>query len=131
MKASELRIGNLVNIFLNDVDYDTIQIKIDDLYYILQKNGVYEPILLTEEWLDKFGFENVDKGDNDYIVYAGPNHDYYLQMDVRKGDNGWAILDNTVNELVAFAMVDIMWVHQLQNLYFALTGEELIIKENE
>ena len=26
-------------------------------------------------------------------------------------------------------MVDIMYVHQLQNLYFVLTGEELKIKE--
>jgi hypothetical protein len=25
-------------------------------------------------------------------------------------------------------MVDIMYVHQLQNLYFALTGEELTFK---
>jgi len=54
MKVSELRIGNWVNIFLNDVDYNTIQIKVDDLYYILQKNGIYEPVPLTEEWFQKF-----------------------------------------------------------------------------
>ena len=127
MTASELRIGNWVNIFLNDVDYNTIQIKVDDLYYILQKNGIYEPVPLTEEWLTKFGFEYVNKGDNDYIVYADPNHNYYLQLDVRKRDNKWIILDNTANELTAFAMVDIVHVHQLQNLFFALTGEALTL----
>ena len=128
MKASDLRIGNWVNIFLNDVDYNTIQIKVDDLYYIIQKNGVYEPIPLTEEWLTKFGFKYINT-ESSYLTYAEPSHNYYLQMDVRKSDNKWIILDNTMSELIAFAMVDIIYVHQLQNLYFALTGEELIIKE--
>ena len=139
MKANELRIGNLVYVTDNQTNLIFKEITPINIHNLMHLTGwdkspidiEFEPIPLTEEWLDKFGFENVDKGDNDYITYADPNHDYYLQMDVRKGDNRWAILDNTVNELVAFAMVDIVWVHQLQNLYFALTGEELIIKENE
>jgi hypothetical protein len=125
MKASELRIGNYVNIFLNDVDYNTIQIKVDDLYYILQKNGVYEPIPLTEEWLLKFGFENIDKGDNDFITYTDSEHNYYLQIDVRRKDGKYLILDNSFDDLRAFSMVDIEYVHQLQNLYFALYGIDI------
>ncbi len=72
----------------------------------------------------KFGFKNIDKGGNDYITYTDPNHDYYLQLDVRRKDNKYLILDNSFDDLRAFSMVDIEYVHQLQNLYFALTGNE-------
>ena len=90
----------------------------------------FEPIPLTKEFLLKFGFENIDKGGNDYITYTDPNHDYYLQLDVRN-DGKYSILDNdnSFNDLRAFSMVDISYVHQLQNLYFALTGEELTFKK--
>lgn len=126
MTASELRIGNYVNISLNDVDYNTIQIKVDDLYYITQKKGVYEPIPLTEDWLTKFGFKYINSN-NSYLTYTKNN--YYLQMDVRKADNKWTIFDDIISDLVEFAKVDITHVHQLQNLYFALTGKELKIKK--
>ena len=125
MKANELRIGNYVNVFLNNVDYNTIQIKVDDLYYIIQKNGVYEPIPLTKEWLEKFGFKYTSSN-NSYLTYTKSN--YYLQMDVRKANNKWKIFDDVISDLVEFAKVDITHVHQLQNLYFALTGKELTIK---
>ena len=55
--------------------------------------------------------------------------DYYLQIDVRKKDSKYTILDNSFDDLRDFSMVDIVYVHQLQNLYFALTGEELIIEK--
>ena len=126
MTASELRIGNYVNISLNDVEYNTIQIKVDERYYITQKNGVYEPIPLTEDWLTKFGFKYINSN-NSYLTYTKNN--YYLQMDVRKADNKWTIFDDIISDLVEFAKVDITHVHQLQNLYFALTGKELKIKK--
>ena len=75
--------------------------------------------------------ENLDKGDNDYITYTDSNHDYYLQIDIRKKDGKYSILDNSFDDLRDFSMVDISYVHQLQNLYFALTGEELILNNNE
>ena len=123
MKANELRVGNWVS-----RDGEIYQASSPTITAL--ENGYFnvEPVIISTEWLTKFGFEYINKGDNDYILYTDPNHDYYLQMDVRKGGDRWAILDNTVNELTAFAMVDIVHVHQLQNLYFALTGEELEYK---
>jgi len=123
MKANELRVGNWVS-----RDGEIYQASSPTITAL--ENGYFnvEPVIISTEWLTKFGFEYINKGDNDYILYTDPNHDYYLQMDVRKGGDRWAILDNTVNELTAFAMVDIVHVHQLQNLYFALTGEELKYK---
>ena len=75
----------------------------------------------------KFGFVNIDKGNNDFITYTDSEHNYYLQIDIRRKDGKYLILDNSFDDLRAFSMIDIEYVHQLQNLYFALTGEELIL----
>lgn len=125
MKASELRIGNYIKLMLNHEDYKTLQVNLHDLESVELKTGDYEPIPITEELLMQLGFKYVDKGDHDYNTYTDPNHDYYLQIDVRRRDGKYSILDNSFDDLRDFSMVDIMYVHQLQNLYFALTGEEL------
>ena len=129
MKASELRIGNYIKLMFNYEDYETIQVTSDELVDVDKKRADYEPFPLTEDWLYKFGFKNIDKGGNDYITYTDPNHDYYLQLDVRRKDNKYLILDNSFDDLRAFSMVDIEYVHQLQNLYFTLTGNELKYEE--
>ena len=128
METTELRIGNLVNLMLNHEDFKTIRVDVTDLINI-PHGGVYEPIPITEEWLLKFGFEPINKHDNTFITYADWTHNYFLQLDVRKGDNKYLILDNSFDDLRAFSMVDIEYVHQLQNLYFALTGNELKYEE--
>lgn len=133
MKASELRIGNLVYVtdnLTNLIFEEITPINIHNLMHLtgLDKSPVdieFKPIPLTEEFLLKFGFEPINKHDNTFITYADWTHNYFLQLDVRKGDNKYLILDNSFGDLRAFSMVDIEYVHQLQNLYFALTGEEL------
>ncbi len=136
MKANELRIGN----FINHIDFERLGIPHKEVFHLNNavneaiinycSSELYQPIPLTEEWLYKFGFQNIDKGDNDYITYTDPNHDYYLQIDVRRKNGKYSILDNSLyfDDLRNFSMVDIMYVHQLQNLYFALTEEELTYK---
>jgi hypothetical protein len=126
MKANELRIGNYIKLMFNYEDYELLQVTSDELVDVDKKRADYEPIPLTEEWLYKFGFKDIDKGDHDYNTYTDSNHNYYLQIDVRKKDGKYSILDNSFDDLRDFSMVDISYVHQLQNLYFALTGEELI-----
>jgi hypothetical protein len=135
MKANELRIGNLVDLgnrIAKIIEIGHLSCVVADLEETQDTIEDYErtkPIILTEEWLYKFGFKDIDKGDNDYITYTDSNHDYYLQLDVRKRDGKYSILDNSFDDLRDFSMVDIVYVHQLQNLYFALTGEELTIKQ--
>jgi hypothetical protein len=129
IKATELRIGNYIKLMFNYEDYETIQVTSDELVDVDKKRADYEPLPLTEEWLFKFGFKNIDKGDNDYITYTDSNHDYYLQIDVRRKDGKYSILDNSFDDLRDFSMVDISYVHQLQNMYFTLTGEELILNK--
>jgi hypothetical protein len=124
MNTTELRIGNLVNLMLNHEDFKTIRVDVTDLINI-SHGGVYEPIPLTEEFLLKFGFEYINRHDNNFITFQDWTHNYFLQCDAKKRDNKYLILDNCLNDLRSFSMVDIEYVHQLQNLYFALTGEEL------
>jgi hypothetical protein len=133
MKASELRIGNLVDLgnriakVIEIAHLGCVVVDLEETQDTIEDYERIKGIPLTEEWLYKFGFKNIDKGDNDYITYTDSNHDYYLQIDVRRKDGKYLILDNSFDDLRAFSMVDIMYVHQLQNLYFALTGEELIL----
>jgi len=117
MKANELRLANWINLKGNiqvwHIDIDDI----DRVNYI----GIdkYEPIPLTEEWLLKFGFEKV--GDT-YMLKITKL--IYHCCYVRYVDDIWWFLSRKG------ATYDFKFnnVHQLQNLYFALTGQELEIK---
>ena len=110
MKANELRIGNLVYLWHNALEYSEFEANYTAIRQIHQGIEAYTPIPLTEEWLLKFGFEK----DCDiytlgvYTMYSDDNNDLYFCF-FMYGD--WE--------------KKIEHVHQLQNLYFALTGEEL------
>ena len=130
MKTSELRIGNLVEYPAWNNDDSKAYFSIRDIYFDEGKigltNGIIKlpcsnldfikPIPLTEEWLLKFGFEKADE-----IYFIEFN---VYSMTIKEYEKGRYIL----NPETHFNYVDIEYVHQLQNLYFALTGEELIIK---
>lgn len=102
MKASELRIGSKISKNNNIITVDA-----KTIFDIWINDGlkIYDPIPLTEEWLLKFGFE---KGS---LIYFNLNGEI-----VFKGDNAFRYFGLTVQ---------LKYVHQLQNLYFALTGQEL------
>lgn len=126
MKASELRIGNLVKgntgtetirMILGHVGYKNDP-SIHEIYKHLigvEENGnqynlaEIEPIPLTEEWLTRFGFWTV-KGWDGYEGFIK----YGVELESNTNVPFRNYLDNEVKH-----------VHQLQNLYFALTGEEL------
>ena len=133
MKASELRVGNLVNYRIID-EFDkrkewleVSQIDHDDLRILEienENNQDYQPIKLTEEWLLKLGFsEYKDFGYStkqfDLLPLQGFSYNLKTKkiMIMQKGNIQSHWLDNEVN-----------YVHQLQNLYFALTERELIFK---
>ena len=132
MEAKELRIGN----YVYDV-YDHVNRQIDGYDFINTKQH-FKPIPLTEEWLLKFGFEKIPHftvhngmklsiGRNRYLSVGdvnNPNQMMFLCSNVKDS--------NVVEDLVCVHNYDYdgwLNVHQLQNLYFALTGEELTIKQ--
>jgi hypothetical protein len=122
MKASELRIGNLLY-FFKDTPAMVVSISSDSLYltqgggFINPKTEECEPIPLTEDWLLKFGFELIN---NEY--WQSRNSEFKLYWTVNKNK-----MIPEFNEKRLIAGYDFKYVHQLQNLYFALTGEELCI----
>lgn len=83
-----------------------------------------ERIPLTEEWLVKFGF--VENKDNLYGKnWLSPTYGYGKKIRILP-------CVNKINYLWQYSdynSITIKYVHQLQNLYFELTGEELTIKK--
>jgi len=136
MKVEELRIGNLL--------YWVISPEVKKLHPVLQINTVYindeipnnyEPIPLTEEWLLKLGFKKV--------VYKSTHPDFtdetcyeleYKEFFISYADDFSMTLfvsKKTQDDELGICpdFKNMRYVHQLQNLYCALTGEELTINE--
>jgi hypothetical protein len=121
MKANELRIGNWVQ-----TDKGR-QYQIDLSWYECCKDSTEgrdiqldtHPIPLTEEWLVKFGINNVSQ--TNWIYYQTKIG--YYNITIENGVFKFWLADC---DDCGYS-IDIISVHQLQNLYFALTGEELTI----
>jgi hypothetical protein len=134
--AKELRIGNLV--YDNEVGHKgDFKVTSGDIVYIQEKglDTDYSFIKLTEEWLLKFGFEKV--------VFDSEETGYGIEYHLKIKDGFLVYCDDfsigiygseSDYEGNSLAMIppheNCNHVHQLQNLYFALTGEELTITED-
>jgi len=127
MIANDFRIGNIINTKLN-TSLDEKNLKVIAIYpdrvildlIFSEITLFYEEIkliTLTEEWLFKFGFEKHEDRyfhEFDYVIFYLTNKTYVLVSNYSDPRNDDA--------------VRIEYVHQLQNLYFALTGQELELK---
>ena len=126
MKSTELRIGNWVlhkDVIqfvesINDTDSGMAVCCLSE-----HDNGCQDlkPIPLTEEWLLKLGLKHEKFDWNN----EPPN------KDVSVGYNGNDFINNEMTFKYKTVLFKITHVHQLQNLYFALTGKELTIKEQK
>ena len=118
MNPKELRIGNLVWCF---GVAEVVLIKKDKIKLGRQKrDGVIlrekapidslalRGIILTEEWLIKFGYTKED------------SNFWFIGHIVWEYDKGVFICNKNG--------ITLKYVHQLQNLYFALTGKELTLQ---
>jgi hypothetical protein len=120
MKAQELRIGNWVN-RLPTKGIPPMQLCEKTLGTILSSDfyiKTLEPIPLTEEWLLKFGFEWIEEAHG----YFDKHHAVYLWASGTIDFHPFCTNDED-------CQIELKHVHSLQNLYFALTGEELTIKK--
>ena len=117
MEAKELRIGN----YGKEITHSTnrvVRVKKDHFEDMVRGEIDLFPIPLTEEWLVKFGFELEDEK----IYY---HLDSYEDIYITKTSYSFSIYNATHFTNIKQG---IKHVHQLQNLYFALTNEELTIK---
>ncbi|MGI6337857.1 MAG: hypothetical protein ACOXZV_00575 [Bacteroidales bacterium] len=130
MNASELRIGNWIYerdlLFGNKV---AIQVKSSaDLCNIENLPNEFEPIQLDEEWLQKFGFD-VSVQTNDYIWIDVNDSIFVLSKPEKYLFTKNFLWEYRCGTLPRF--VELEYVHQLQNLFFVLTGKELTIKNDK
>lgn len=143
MKASELRIGNYIISGNNGVfdpkmsigkvleigneerEFEQIYCECEESFDWFFKDN-YFGIPLTDEWFEKFGFYR------DGEFWSRDIADYKYCFRYRDWAGNWAFYqeftdssdkrDDGVKYPVSF---DIKYVHQLQNLWFALLFEEL------
>jgi len=130
MKSTELRLGNLIDAmfaqFLTGINQEWRPITIGAIREDSITTAVGEsidwddkylrPIPLTEEWLFKFGF---DKNGVNYSIQGMPIWEHVTTKELH-----YRIYDTSKDKAIVLEHV-----HQLQNLYFSLTNEELAIKE--
>lgn len=127
LRVQELRIGNLVILCGNvyeiaeiraDGKFRTLSIKKRRVSGVINKENIKQ-IPLTEEWLLKLGFKLYPSGSYCFDLFSVNE---YLAIDL-KYNKGFAYIRTDEDSL----KIKLKYVHQLQNLYFALTNLELEI----
>lgn len=118
IKANELRLGNLVIDKVTNTIGPVVMIDPRD-------NDIYEGIPLTPEILEKAGFEK------------HVSHSFVGGFSVHYQKDNFALEFNNEKQLEfkvcqrganALVIANLEYLHQLQNLYFTLTGTELTIE---
>jgi hypothetical protein len=110
MKENELRIGNWIKYEGNEIQLTKQKFKL--CVFTLGLDELHEPIPLTEEWLVKFGFI---KNTTSWTNFNRPNYTKEVKLNIQ-------------GKYLFYNGLIIGSVHQLQNLYFALTGTELEVQ---
>jgi len=119
MKANELRIGNLIDLGnriakINEIYHTACTVlDLEETQDTIEDYERTKPIPLTRESLLKFGFQDKFSEKRIYFRIKG------MLIEVKNGSKFY------------YNNIHLKYIHQLQNLYFALTGKELILKEYE
>jgi len=123
LDSHEIRLGNTYKIELGDGTYKSDLINLADLENLLDDDldDFYQAMEIDESWLVRLGFKPVLD-----ISYSFPKPYDNLELAYYGSINGlkkgWVITK-------LFGLSNgIKYVHELENLYFALTGEELTYK---
>lgn len=120
IQANELRFGNLI-------ERNGLVISVIDLTHswdnekCIINNKIanqYNPIILTGEILEKSGWI-WNESCKSYDLYGEP------RMNMTFKNNSWIMFNYILNAIICDR---INYLHQLQNLFFSLTGRELQIE---
>jgi hypothetical protein len=130
MNVKELRIGNYL------LDGEGYEINVrglrqNDIIYthpVFGENcfsgcSIFQPISLTAAWLLNLGFEKAYESPFrlkfDYPTQTQIGYDF-SKMETKENMEGFRFFGQYIE--------NVKFIHQLQNLFFALTGEELEVK---
>lgn len=130
IQANELRINNYVlrkGFLFEDNNFYETKVTHNDIRACIVNKNHFKPIPLTEDWLLKFGFTKKDHTCSDKSISENLffKENYFVEFSeegilfcqLHYFGQGW------------FLKI-IEYVHQLQNIYFALTGQELSLKDS-
>lgn len=145
MKAEELRIGNFIGMNLKEfpenwfrvLEPATHSMKVTDNWNRYDMKGrevdfydadLMEGIPLTPEWLERLGFKK-QKNNLDFTKAATEHCVYFLRWsEAYKEVHAVSVCHPVIDSSSTSFAWHLKYVHQLQNLYFALTGQELTLK---
>ena len=125
IQENKLRVGNLLNYQTAEGDVVNLTTDFHAIKWATEDpkgfNLVHSPIPITEEWLIKFGFKQyndfgVKFNTFDLMPLCGFGYDIDTKQVVilEKGNPNSHWIERKIE-----------YVHELQNLYFALRGQEL------
>jgi hypothetical protein len=136
MKPQELRIGNLVDLGnriakVIDIGHNSCTVvDLEETQDTLESYERTQGIVLTDEWFIKWGFYK----DGEY--WSRGIDDYKFCFKYRDWAKNWAFYQEYTDSgnfydygMYYVVSFDIEYVHQLQNLWFALLHKEINEKE--
>lgn len=127
IEVKELRVGNLfssesMELVVTGIEPGLIKSEINNKPVNLFDINCY-PIPITPEWLERLGFKRTEYNSfNKGFIVNGLQSGIELNEIVGRGTSDH---ENTGVYHVEGLKIQIKHIHQLQNLYFALTGSEL------
>jgi hypothetical protein len=135
MKVNELRIGNLVT---EPSCGNVISISAHGILEIENSKGVVLPILLTEEWLIKFQFENwgrVEVNEYEYyyrwvlnnVIDGSSNYEVHI-IHSNYGNQKHVEILYSIDNDERQTVFNTEYVHTLQNAFYLASGFELTIE---
>jgi hypothetical protein len=115
MNVKNLRIGNLLQDRKNNI-VPVTEIRADEFTAISEENMIthlpISGIAITKEWLKSFGFT-----EGKYESFTLSEKGFQIDFELVNGQNYGSYLEGVG--------IDILYVHELQNLYYNLTKKEL------
>ncbi len=119
IKANELRIGNYVvsNSLVVEIKKSQFGNEIGLCDGFIYAENLVKPILLTNKWIINLGFKYVGIGEFEL-------KDILIDCEYTDKGEFYFILNGQV-------INSVYYVHQLQNLYFAVKNKELEINETK
>jgi|ERR1044072_80897 hypothetical protein len=134
IKANELRMGNVIEDingkrFVVDANIISIVAELESKPALNDGEGIrfLRGMPLTPEILEKAGFEFIDMADMGAWIGIKISDDIALNW-IQSFTNNAGINKSYYSIWIGEYNTKIQYLHQLQNLYFALTGEELTVK---
>lgn len=132
MEANQLRIGN----HISRLDLGDNSVRIEKILELKKEKVLtsgpvdvlctyteIKPVLLTKEWVKIFGYGDYGINDkNIFLIYVDENYLYYQENP--SIEFGFYLADyesNILSEKIKF-------VHEFQNIIFALTKKEVVCK---